>query len=103
MVIIYLISRYERFWHGLQTALISILRVTGCEGDGLYTLLRFKTAVEVHNFVGLTLSQILQPLQAVSSQSPNAVLPAFAGRALPFVCQGKRRLKSCFPPFVSIF
>ena len=53
MVNTYLYTRYERFWHWLQTALISILLVTGFEVDGLYTLLGYKTAVEIHNFVGL--------------------------------------------------
>ena len=37
MVNTYLYTRYERFWHWLQTALISILLVTGFEVDGLYT------------------------------------------------------------------
>ena len=54
MVNIYLYSRYERFWHWLQSALIAILLVTGFEANGLYTLFGFKTAVEIHNFVGLS-------------------------------------------------
>ena len=54
MVNTYLYTRYERFWHWLQTALITILLVTGFEVDGLYTLLGYKAASEIHNFVGLT-------------------------------------------------
>lgn len=54
MVNIYLYTRYERFWHWLQSALIMVLLVTGFETNGLYTLLGFKTAFDVHNFVGLT-------------------------------------------------
>ena len=51
---IYLYTRYERFWHWLQTVLIVLLLITGFETKGLYTLMGFKTAVEVHNFVGNT-------------------------------------------------
>jgi thiosulfate reductase cytochrome b subunit len=54
MVNIYLYTRYERFWHWLQMALIIILLVTGLEAHGLYTFLGFHTAVKVHNFVGIT-------------------------------------------------
>ena len=51
---IYLYTRYERFWHWLQTVLIVLLLITGFETKGLYTLLGFKTAVKVHNFAGNT-------------------------------------------------
>ena len=54
MVNTYLYTRYERFWHWLQTALITILLVTGFEVNGLYTLLGYQTASKIHNFVGLT-------------------------------------------------
>ena len=54
MVNVYLYSRYERFWHWLQTLLIIVLLVTGLETHGSYTLLGFETAVAVHNFAGLT-------------------------------------------------
>ena len=51
---IYLYARFERLWHWLQTLLIVILLVTGFEVNGAFKLLGFGTAVEVHNFVGLT-------------------------------------------------
>ncbi len=51
---IYLYTRYERFWHWLQTVLIILLLITGFESKGLYTLMGFKTAVQVHNFAGNT-------------------------------------------------
>jgi thiosulfate reductase cytochrome b subunit len=51
---IYLYARFERLWHWLQTLLIIILLLTGLEVNGVFTLLSFETAVEVHNFVGLT-------------------------------------------------
>ena len=54
MVNIYLYTRYERFWHWLQMTLIFILLATGLEVHGVYHLLGFHNAVEVHNFVGLT-------------------------------------------------
>ena len=54
MTNIYLYTRYERFWHWLQMALILILLVTGLEVHGLYNWLGFHTAVTVHNFTGLT-------------------------------------------------
>jgi thiosulfate reductase cytochrome b subunit len=49
-----LYTRYERLWHWLQTALIIILLVTGFEAHGLFTWLGFQTAVDVHNYAGLT-------------------------------------------------
>lgn len=54
MVNIYLYTRYERLWHWFQMVLIFILLVTGLEVHGVYKLLGFHTAVEVHNFTGLT-------------------------------------------------
>jgi len=54
MVNIYLYSRYERFWHWLQSALIITLLLTGFEINGLFKLLGFKGAVEVHNFVSIS-------------------------------------------------
>ena len=54
MVNIYLYSRYERFWHWLQSALIIILLLTGFELHGTFSLFGFRSAVDVHNFVGLS-------------------------------------------------
>ena len=54
MINVYLYTRYERFWHWLQMGLIFLLLVTGLEVHGLFTLFGFKTAVDIHNFVGLT-------------------------------------------------
>ena len=54
MVNIYLYTRYERFWHWLQTILIIILLITGLEVHGYFDLFGFKTAVEIHNYTGLT-------------------------------------------------
>jgi thiosulfate reductase cytochrome b subunit len=54
MVNIYLYSRYERFWHWLQTAIIIILLITGFESHGTFSLLGFRFAVDTHNFVGLS-------------------------------------------------
>lgn len=54
MVNIYLYTRYERFWHWMQTALILLLLLTGFELNGLFTLFGFKAAAEVHNIAGLT-------------------------------------------------
>ena len=54
MVTIYLYTRYERFWHWLQMALIAVLLVTGFEVHGLFRLMGFHRAVQIHNFTGLT-------------------------------------------------
>ena len=54
MVNIYLYSRYERFWHWFQSALIIILLLTGFELHGTFSLFGFRSAVDVHNFVGLS-------------------------------------------------
>ena len=54
MVPIYLYTRYERFWHWLQAALITVLLVTGFEVHGTFSLIGFERAVEIHNWVGLT-------------------------------------------------
>ena len=53
MINLYLYSRYERFWHWLQAALVIILLATGFEIKGLFTLFGFQKAVEIHNFTGL--------------------------------------------------
>lgn len=53
-VVIYLYSRYERFWHWLQSLLIIVLLLTGFEIHQGYKLVGFHNAVTVHNFVGLT-------------------------------------------------
>ena len=54
MTNIYLYTRYERFWHWLQMALIMILLITGFEVHGAFKWLGFETAVKVHNFAGIT-------------------------------------------------
>jgi thiosulfate reductase cytochrome b subunit len=54
MVNIYLYSKYERLWHWLQTAIIIILLITGFEIHGTFSLLGFRSAVDTHNFVGLS-------------------------------------------------
>ena len=54
MVIIYLYSRYERFWHWLQSAIIITLLITGFELHGTFSLIGFRSAVDIHNFVGLS-------------------------------------------------
>ena len=45
---IYLFTRFERFWHWSQAALIITLLVTGFGIHGSHGLLDFRTAVEVH-------------------------------------------------------
>ena len=54
MVNIYLYTRYERFWHWLQMVFIVILLTTGFEVHGLFRLFGFESAVNVHNYVGLS-------------------------------------------------
>ncbi len=51
---IYLYTRFERFWHWLQTLMIAVLLVTGFEVHGTFTLLGFERAVEIHNLVGIS-------------------------------------------------
>lgn len=53
MVNVYLYTRYERFWHWLQSGLILILLLTGFETHGRYELLGFKRAHDIHNTAGL--------------------------------------------------
>ena len=50
----YLYTRYERFWHWLQGALIIALAVTGFEVHGSFALLGYKRAVTVHSALGIT-------------------------------------------------
>ena len=54
MINIYLYTRYERFWHWLQTALILLLVITGFEINGQFSLFGFKTAAAIHNYCGIT-------------------------------------------------
>jgi thiosulfate reductase cytochrome b subunit len=51
---VYLYTRYERFWHWFQMALILVLLVTGFEVHGTFVFIGFERAVTVHNFAGLT-------------------------------------------------
>jgi thiosulfate reductase cytochrome b subunit len=53
-IAIYIYSRYERFWHWLQNALIIVLLATGFEIHQGFRLFGFHDAVEIHNFIGLT-------------------------------------------------
>lgn len=53
MVNIYLYTRYERFWHWLQSAIIILLLITGFEVHNSFSLMGFRTAVDIHNYVGL--------------------------------------------------
>ena len=53
MVNIYLYSRYERFWHWLQSTIIILLLITGFEVHNSFSLMGFSTAVNIHNYVGL--------------------------------------------------
>ncbi len=53
IVNMYLYTRYERFWHWLQTLLILILLLTGFELHGLYNAFGFKSAVDIHNVLGI--------------------------------------------------
>ena len=45
---IYLFTRFERFWHWAQAALIITLLFTGFAIHGSHALIDFRTAVEVH-------------------------------------------------------
>jgi len=54
MNLIYLYTRYERFWHWFQAALIMLLLVTGFEVNTGIGVFGFETAVTVHNYAGLT-------------------------------------------------
>ncbi|ABK15794.1 cytochrome b/b6 domain-containing protein [Syntrophobacter fumaroxidans] len=54
MVNVYLYTRYERFWHWLQTTLIVLLLMTGFEINGLFRLFGFKLATEIHEYAGLS-------------------------------------------------
>ncbi|MBC2703951.1 cytochrome b/b6 domain-containing protein [Desulfobacula sp.] len=51
---IYLYTRYERLWHWLQAFMVISLIVTGLEIHGTYKLFGFQTAVNIHNFIGLS-------------------------------------------------
>ena len=51
---VYLYTRYERFWHWFQAAMILALLATGLEIHGCFKVLGFQKAVTVHNFLGLT-------------------------------------------------
>ena len=53
MSLIYLYTRFERFWHWLQAVLIMLLLLTGFEVNSGYGLFGYRTAVNVHNFLGL--------------------------------------------------
>ena len=51
---VYLYTRFERFWHWVQGAIVLVLGVTGFEIHGTYKLLGFQRATEWHNTLGIT-------------------------------------------------
>lgn len=53
MSLIYLYTRFERFWHWLQAVLIMLLLLTGFEINSGHGLFGYRTAVDIHNFLGL--------------------------------------------------
>ena len=52
---IYIYKRYERFWHWSQAALIIVLMITGFEIHGVYSLMGFEDAVDLHTLAAWTL------------------------------------------------
>ncbi len=54
LVRIYFYSRVERCWHWVQAILIMLLLLTGFEVHGVYTLMGYETAVDLHNTFGIT-------------------------------------------------
>lgn len=50
---LYLYSRFERFWHWAQAALIVFLALTGLEIHGTYRLFGFDLATTLHNWAGI--------------------------------------------------
>lgn len=54
MTKIYLYTRFERFWHWVQSALIMLLLITGLEVHGIYRLFGFEKAVKLHSFLGIS-------------------------------------------------
>ncbi|HOI88463.1 MAG TPA: cytochrome b/b6 domain-containing protein [Lentimicrobium sp.] len=49
-----LYSRFERFWHWTQMALVILLTITGFEIHGNYTIFGFEAAVRLHNASAIT-------------------------------------------------
>jgi len=52
---IYIYKRYERFWHWSQALLIICMMITGFEIHGVYSLLGFEKAVQLHTIAAWTL------------------------------------------------
>lgn len=50
---IYLYTRFERFWHWTQAALIVFLAATGLEVHGVYSLFGWERAADLHNTSGI--------------------------------------------------
>lgn len=48
-------TRFERFWHWTQAALIMLLLVTGFDVHGTYHLMLFSKAVQLHNLAAYAL------------------------------------------------
>jgi thiosulfate reductase cytochrome b subunit len=51
---IYLYTRFERFWHWFQAALVVFLAITGLEVHGVYQLFGFDLAGHLHNAAGIS-------------------------------------------------
>lgn len=50
-----LYTRFERFWHWIQTVLILLLALTGFEVHGVFSLLGFGSAVTLHDTLAWSL------------------------------------------------
>lgn len=48
-------TRFERFWHWTQAALIMVLLVTGFDVHGTYNLMWFSKAAQLHNYAAYAL------------------------------------------------
>ena len=99
MVNIYLYTRYERFWHWMQTALILLLLVTGFELNGLFTLFGFKAAAEILEekadddpFGGAHHRPVT--MQITGQQSPDKTL----NKSKCYMCQPTQPLRVQTPP-----
>ncbi len=50
----YMYTRFERFWHWAQAALIMFLLFTGFEVHGSYSIFGYEAAVDLHNTAAIT-------------------------------------------------
>jgi len=68
---VYLYARFQRFWHWMQALIIFALLFSGMEIHGLFKLMGYEAAFQMHNYFAMGLLAFI--LLAFSGTSPPVI------------------------------